>query len=91
MNFLAPATVEVILRALERWKNMWDVVSKNGEDGFVSHKGFERHAVEYWWLARTLLKIEQSGVQSCRYMQPTPSDSAKDLHDFILKYKDYVG
>lgn len=91
MNFLAPTTVEVMLCALDQWKHLWVISNETGEDGVVSHKGFERHAAEYWWLARTLLKIAQSGDQSCRYMQPIPSDSVKDLHDFILKYKDCVG
>jgi hypothetical protein len=91
MNFIASPTVEVMLHAVDRWKHLWDVVSQDGKDGFVTHKGFERHAAEYWWLARTLLKVVQAGDQSCRYMQPIPSDSAKDLHDFVRRYKDYIG
>ncbi|PVH72467.1 hypothetical protein DL98DRAFT_610666 [Cadophora sp. DSE1049] len=90
MNALASITVEPILRAVDRWKSLWDVVSQDSEGRSMSHKGFERHAIEYWWLARTLLKVGQSEDQSCRYMQCIPSDSAKDLHDFVCRYKDYV-
>lgn len=90
MNYLASATVEVILHALDRWKDIWDVVNSTGNDGIESQKGFERHAGEYWWLARMILKIGQSGDQSCRYLQFVPSDSAEDLHDFVRKYKDYL-
>ncbi|KAH7069228.1 hypothetical protein BKA63DRAFT_451013 [Paraphoma chrysanthemicola] len=91
MNYFASATADTILHALDRWKEMWDVMNKTGSDGIKLHKGFERHANEYWWLARMIIKIEQSGDQRCRYMQPAPSDSAADLHEFVQMYKDYVG
>ncbi|PSN73800.1 hypothetical protein BS50DRAFT_614831 [Corynespora cassiicola Philippines] len=88
MNFLSSATAEAILRALDRWKDLWDLANKDEEDGLLLQKGFEKHAVEYWWLARTVVKIGQLGDQSCRYMQPIPSDSAKDLNDFVRMYRD---
>lgn len=90
MNLLAPVAVEPLLCATERWKCLWDVVSQDSEGKLLSNLGFEVHAQEYWWLARTQLKIIQSGDQSCRYIQPVPCDSAQDLHDFIRRYKDYV-
>jgi len=90
MNFLAPANFAVLLSALDRWKDLWDVVSEHHQNRFGPHEGFERHSAEYWWLAKTILKISQSQDPSCRYMQPVPSDSAEDLHDFIRTYKDYA-
>lgn len=50
--------------------------------------GFTTHAVELWWLTRTIVKVHQSGESSCRFTQFVPSDSVKDLNDFIRKYKD---
>lgn len=90
MNFYTLGSAEVTLRALDRWKTLWDYVNRNSEDASVSHKGFERHAGEYWWLTRTLAKIGQSGDQSCQYMRPCPSDSAKSLHEFMRRYRDYA-
>ncbi|KAI9159189.1 hypothetical protein HJFPF1_07197 [Paramyrothecium foliicola] len=90
MTLLGSANGEVILLALDRWKDLWDLVSRNDEGRFKSYEGFERHAGDYWWLTRTIWKVVQSRDQSCRYMQPVPSDSAKDLHDFVRKYKEYV-
>ncbi|KAH6628969.1 hypothetical protein C7974DRAFT_393562 [Boeremia exigua] len=90
MHYLAPPTAEALLSTLDRWKSLWDAVHETSVEGFDTHTGFERHAAAYWWLTRTLLKIVQSGDQSCRYLQPYPSDSVKDLHDFVRKYKNYV-
>ena len=90
MNFLDLASAEAISLALDRWKDLWDVVSKNKEGKAKSFEGFEKHAVEYWWLARTIVKIGHLRDQSCRYMNPVPTDSAEDLHDFVRKYKDIL-
>jgi len=67
------------------------VMLQSEETDLNSFNGFEKHAGEYWWLARTLLKVEQSGDRSCRYMHLTPSDSGKDLHHFIGKYRNFTG
>jgi hypothetical protein len=91
MNLLAPMTIEPMLRATDRWKNLWNVLSLDNEGNPLPHLGFEKHAQEYWWLARTLLTVVRTGDQSCRYLQPAPCDSVHDLHDFIRKHKDYAG
>ncbi|KAF2849811.1 hypothetical protein T440DRAFT_468877 [Plenodomus tracheiphilus IPT5] len=89
MNYLASTAAEVLLGATDRWKILWNIVSQNYEDGVPPHRGFERHAADYWWLVRMFVKVGKSGDLSCRYMHPTPSDSVKDLHDFVSKYKHY--
>ncbi|KAJ4985110.1 hypothetical protein SVAN01_09413 [Stagonosporopsis vannaccii] len=91
MNFLTPATVESLLRSLNRWKELWDVLCMSSSSGSEVYEGFERHAGEYWWLAQTILSVELSEDKSCRYIQPVPSDSVEDLHNFIRKYRSYVG
>ncbi|KAF2819313.1 hypothetical protein CC86DRAFT_413014 [Ophiobolus disseminans] len=91
MNFVASATVEPIHGAIHGWKSLWDTLHQDAQDGVAPLMGFERHAADYWWLAKMLLKVGQEGDQSCRYMQLVPCDSVKDLHEFIRKYRDYEG
>ncbi|KAH7111805.1 hypothetical protein B0J11DRAFT_190920 [Dendryphion nanum] len=90
MNLLAPAVAGLILRGTDRWKSLWDTVTKGEEYKSERQKGFVRHAAEFWWLTRTIVRIGQSGDPNCRYMQCIPSDSVKDLHDFIRKYESKV-
>lgn len=87
-NFMQDAVVEYLICALDRWKRLWDAKNKPAGAGVVLHKGFQRHAPEYWWLAKSLLKALQLRDDGCRYMQPMPSDSMQPLHDFVRRYKD---
>ena len=90
MSLLTSISIEPMLQAIDRWKALWDVVSKDSEGGNLPNLRFEKHAVDYWWLTKTLLRVSKSGDRSCRYMQPVPCDSAQDLHDFVRRYKDFV-
>ncbi|KAI4688217.1 uncharacterized protein J4E84_005147 [Alternaria hordeiaustralica] len=90
MNFLASMNIEPMLRATDRWKALWDVVSRDSEGKGLPDLGFEKHAAEYWWLTKTILRVSRLGGRSCRYMQPAPCDSTQDLHDFVRRYKDFV-
>jgi len=90
MNFLVSMNIEPMLRATDRWKALWDVVSRDSEGNCLPDLGFEKHAAEYWWLTKTILRVSKLGGRSCRYMQPAPCDSTQDLHDFVRRYKDFV-
>ncbi|KAI4615215.1 hypothetical protein J4E83_006941 [Alternaria metachromatica] len=90
MNFLAGMNIEPMLRATDRWKALWDVVSRDSKGNCLPELGFEKHAAEYWWLTKTILRVSKLGGRSCRYMQPAPCDSTQDLHDFVRRYKDFV-
>lgn len=50
--------------------------------------GFMKHATEVCWLIRTVVRVAESDDLSCAYMRNIVTDSVKDLHDFIRKYKD---
>ncbi|KAF2844023.1 hypothetical protein T440DRAFT_60675 [Plenodomus tracheiphilus IPT5] len=89
LSLLAPATVEALLRAMDKWKSLWEVIIKE-EPNNLRQSGFVRHAEGVWWLTKALVEVGRSGDLSCRYMHPSPSDSAEDLHRFIQTYKDKV-
>jgi hypothetical protein len=86
-SFLVQATAEMILDATDRWKELWDVVSERSERESLPHMGFARHAAEFWWLTRTIVKVGQFGDVSCRYMEIMPTESLEALHDFMRRYK----
>ena len=90
-NFTQDVMVESLFGALQRWKRLWDSANKPVEAEVVPHRGFQRHAPEYWWLAMSILKAVQLRDDECRYMQPVPSDSVQPLHDFVCRYKDFTG
>ncbi|KAJ8117826.1 hypothetical protein OPT61_g1069 [Boeremia exigua] len=85
MNLLASDNVETLLRATYRWKSLWDSFYLDGDNQEVQHKGFERHALEYWWLARVLLKAIQSGDRSCQSnLEPHEGSTTVALHGASL-------
>ncbi|KAF2844051.1 hypothetical protein T440DRAFT_473706 [Plenodomus tracheiphilus IPT5] len=87
MNFLMPGAAGLITRALNRWKNLWDAVTQESEGSGVRKIGFEKHAVELWWLVQMVVKAAKSKDLNGQYMQTLPLDSTEDLHDFIRRNK----
>ncbi|KAH8802999.1 fungal-specific transcription factor domain-containing protein [Xylogone sp. PMI_703] len=87
-SLLSQATAGTILRATDTWKVFWDTVTKSEDFKLHRQTALGRHATEFWWLTRTILKVGQLRDQSCRYMNIAPTETVKDLHDFICKYKD---
>lgn len=88
-TLLAKAAAGTMLAATDRWKTGWDKVFAGKAQDLPRLTGFTAHAVELWWLTRTIVRVSQSGDQSCRFAQPVPTDSIKDLHDFIRMHKDW--
>ncbi|PSN61613.1 hypothetical protein BS50DRAFT_578170 [Corynespora cassiicola Philippines] len=90
-NYLMPEAATMVVRASDRWKILWDRVKKEEESRCISQRGFVKHAAEFWWLVKMVAEVAQSGEPVCRYLEPLPSDSMEDLHDFIKKYKTRPG
>ncbi|KAL3428263.1 hypothetical protein PVAG01_01772 [Phlyctema vagabunda] len=86
-NFLTEATSETILRAVARWEGLWNrVIERDRVDGRCM-RGFARHSAELCWFVRTLIKVGKRGDPSSRFIQTVPTDSTKDLYEFLNKYK----
>lgn len=81
------AAAEGILSATDRWRVLWECVADRDGGDYLRQVGLIRHAPEVWWLTRAIVKASQLGNISCRYMDPTPTESVKHLHEFIDKYK----
>ena len=81
------SSLKAIQRALERWKELWDLAL--GESGFDPENltGYLRRAREIHWLMMTIIKISESGDLSSRYMHSIATDQLADIHDFISMYQ----
>ncbi|RAL16181.1 uncharacterized protein BO97DRAFT_440714 [Aspergillus homomorphus CBS 101889] len=47
---------EPVERGLDRWKAHWDALCRTTEPASAQRAGFIIHAVEYWWVAKALVK-----------------------------------
>jgi hypothetical protein len=81
------SSIQGVLRgALSQWKELWHIVN-SGNTAERSLVGFAKYALELWWLAQKILEVSQSGDERSPYMTSTPTDSLKELHDFISRHQ----
>jgi hypothetical protein len=51
--------------------------------------GFTKYGVELWWVAGKVLELVHSGDTRSRYLAAVPTDSLRDLHEFIKDYANH--
>ena len=51
-----PRMFEPVERGLDRWKLHWDLLCRDIEPASAKRAGFIIHAVEYWWVAKALIR-----------------------------------
>lgn len=52
----SPKTLKPVERALDRWKLLWDSKYTEHQLSSMGPSGFMVHALEFWWLAKKLVK-----------------------------------
>jgi hypothetical protein len=87
-TLLMPSTYQILLRAIDRWKDAWYHV--HSRTMLVKRRliGFVKYSLELWRVAQNILQVVQRGDSDTAYMHNKPTDSLQELHDFI-KY--FVG
>jgi hypothetical protein len=85
-SLLIPSTYQVLSRATARWKEVWHHLYSRDTSSNKSLVGFTKYGLELWWLAQKILEIAQSGNMQSSYMASGPTDSLKELHEFIRQY-----
>jgi len=53
----------VLERALDRWRNLWDELQNRSDKEQLERLGFMKHALEFWVLAKTLLRADPQVLQ----------------------------
>ncbi|KAK7180393.1 hypothetical protein PSPO01_13550 [Paraphaeosphaeria sporulosa] len=85
-SLLASSSYTALLRATNRWKELYDVVYAHSNISETQLVGFVKYSVELWWLARKLLELAHTGKDKSRYLAGTPTDSRRDLRNFVERY-----
>lgn len=86
-SFLLKATGSSILRAADRWDDLFHAATGGKKSERNTLQGFAKHSEEMYWFVSTLVRAEQQGASDTRLMQLEPTDNIKDLHDFLCMYK----
>ncbi|KAJ5762082.1 uncharacterized protein N7511_005464 [Penicillium nucicola] len=55
-----PYMRQVLERALDRWRILWDELQSRSDEAQLEMLGFMKHALEFWVLAKTLLRADPS-------------------------------
>ncbi|KAF1829634.1 hypothetical protein BDW02DRAFT_138470 [Decorospora gaudefroyi] len=85
-GLLVSSTFPRLLRATNRWKEVWHIVSSREVSSGGRLVGFAKYGLELWWLTQKILELAQREDTQFRYMVNRPTDSLKELHDFIQRY-----
>ncbi|RAK98768.1 Zn(II)2Cys6 transcription factor domain-containing protein [Aspergillus ibericus CBS 121593] len=57
-----PCIFHPVERGLDRWKSHWDLLCSDIEPARAQRAGFIIHAVEYWWVAKALIRCPAAGL-----------------------------
>ncbi|KAF2653773.1 hypothetical protein K491DRAFT_502298 [Lophiostoma macrostomum CBS 122681] len=82
-SLLLSSLYQPLLRATDRWKELWDAAHARQGLEQAHFVGFTKYGAELHWLARKLIKFAHEGNTKCRYMLAMPTDSLRDLHELI--------
>jgi hypothetical protein len=85
-SLLIPSTHKVLSRAIARWEELWHHLYSRDVSSKSSLIGFTKYGLELWWLAQKILEVAQSGDTRSSYMTSVPTDSLKELHEFIQQH-----
>lgn len=77
---------DVLLRATNRWKDLWHTVHSKNVSENTCLVGFTKHCLELCWLAQKILEVARFGEAKSSYMTGVPTDSLNQLHEFIKEY-----
>ncbi|PYH81182.1 hypothetical protein BO82DRAFT_96300 [Aspergillus uvarum CBS 121591] len=87
-----PGIFNAVERGLDRWKAHWDDLSRGASDSpSTKRAGFIIHAVEYWWVAKALVRHPSVAVPEYTTTTTTTNSSSSshdDHHDSFRRLVD---
>ncbi|KAF3387475.1 hypothetical protein F1880_001534, partial [Penicillium rolfsii] len=78
-----PDALRPVERALDRWKLIWDSKCMEYQLSSMGLSGFMVHALEFWWLAKKLVKEPQK----FRMRDEVAADSTEAFHEMVKSLK----
>jgi hypothetical protein len=85
-GLLLLSTHDVLLRATNRWKELWHTIYSRDVPEKACLVGFTKHCLELCWLAQKILEVARSGEAKGSYTTSVPTDSMDQLHEFIKEH-----
>lgn len=76
---MAPKT----LRALSRWKVLWEAAATKVGKEEMDTSGWAKHSREMCWLAVSLVEMSAAGKEDAAYFKGVSHESLEELHDVI--------
>lgn len=87
MSLLA-ASAPALLRAMDRWEELWRAVAAKLGDEKVRTSGYARHSGELCWLARKTIAYSLAGKdRTAPYFQVIGHESLKALHELLRELR----
>ncbi|KAI2632551.1 hypothetical protein GGS26DRAFT_582239 [Hypomontagnella submonticulosa] len=86
-NCLFPTASQALLRACMRWRELWDKVTAENCERSAQGTGYAKHALEMWWFSMAVIKAEQAGDATSRYLNDFALDSFAAVNEFLDQYK----
>ena len=83
-----PSTHDVLLRATNRWRELWNTVYSENIPQKSGLVGFTKYSLELCWLAQKILEVSRYGGAKSLYMTSVPTDSLNQLHNFLREYSE---
>lgn len=87
----AQTTSHEMDRLLDRWKSLWNSISKKDQENSGPPPAFTMHAVEVWWVLKKVIEIVGSSGEDHKYVSGIAFKTAKELNDFIYKVNPTAG
>ena len=85
---LLQCSAPAILRATDRWEELWRATAGRLGDEKLRMIGFARHSGEFCWLARKLVEYSLAGKdKTSPYFQGVGHESLKELHELVRELK----
>ncbi|GES58092.1 hypothetical protein ATEIFO6365_0004024300 [Aspergillus terreus] len=78
-----PGALTPVERALDRWKSLWDQFQRGPEPPETTSSGFMAYSLEYWWLAKMLVKEPRLFDKE----EAAAADSVDAFHSAIKRLK----
>ncbi|KID97698.1 Fungal transcriptional regulatory protein, partial [Metarhizium majus ARSEF 297] len=86
LNGTMPATAPALLRAIDRWHDLWDAVTSKLDSSSLQRSGMARHSNDISALIRKVVEVAISDTEQPAFLKNVGHESLRELYDFILNH-----
>jgi hypothetical protein len=75
-----------LLRAIDRWNDLWDAVAGKLDSASLQRSGMARHSNDINALVRKVVEVAMSDGEQPAFLKSVGHESLRELYDFILHH-----